>query len=98
MEQPLATMALARVGKCCRSLLLESSKFCGSVQPAWIESCIGGKASKWFLRCVMVDRNMQQKTLRSHIVRNPHGNSYCDDVLPYIALTCRLVSIKVFPL
>lgn len=50
MEQPLATMALARLGACCRSLLLDSSKaaFYGSVQPAWIISCVGGKTSKTF--------------------------------------------------
>lgn len=50
MEQPLATMALARLGGCCRSLLLDSSKaaFYGAVQPAWIVSCVGGETSKTF--------------------------------------------------
>uniref|UniRef100_A0A3Q3VTF6 Pentatricopeptide repeat-containing protein 2, mitochondrial n=1 Tax=Mola mola TaxID=94237 RepID=A0A3Q3VTF6_MOLML len=38
-------MALARVGKCCRSLVLESSKaaFCGVSQPLWTEGCVGAK-------------------------------------------------------
>lgn len=50
VEQLLATMALARLGKCVRPLLLDSSKavFYGSVKPAWIVSCVGGKTRKIF--------------------------------------------------
>ncbi|XP_070706953.1 pentatricopeptide repeat-containing protein 2, mitochondrial [Pempheris klunzingeri] len=38
-------MALARFGKCCRSLLNEPCKavYCGVLQPGWIESCTGAK-------------------------------------------------------
>ncbi|XP_003965348.2 pentatricopeptide repeat-containing protein 2, mitochondrial isoform X1 [Takifugu rubripes] len=74
MEQPLATMALARVGKCCRSLLLESSKFCGSVQPAWIESCIGAKRHLLPEDVVKLQKFQQSKLAVAHLLNGTKGN------------------------
>lgn len=48
MVQSVGNMALARLGKCCRSLVRESSKsvFCRVVRPGWNEGCGGGKTNK----------------------------------------------------
>lgn len=48
MVQSVDNMALARLGKCCRSLVRESSKsvFCRVVWPSWNEGCVGGKTKK----------------------------------------------------
>ena len=48
MVQSVGNMALARLGKCCRSLVRESSKsvFCSVVRPGWNEGCVGGKTNK----------------------------------------------------
>ncbi|KAA8584397.1 hypothetical protein FQN60_008182, partial [Etheostoma spectabile] len=50
MVQSVGTMALARIGKCCRSLVREPSKglFCGVLQPSWIDGCIGGNYIELF--------------------------------------------------
>lgn len=48
LVQSVGNMALARLGKCCRSLVHEPSKgvFCGVSQQGWIESCTGGERNK----------------------------------------------------
>lgn len=48
MVQSVDTMALARIGKCCRLLVREPTKgvFCGVLQPSWIECCVGGERNK----------------------------------------------------
>lgn len=48
MVESVRNMALARAGRCCRSLVLQSSKeaLCGVTQPVWTNGCAGGKTNK----------------------------------------------------
>lgn len=81
IQQPVATMALVRLGKCYRFFLLDFSKAasCGFVQPAWIVSCVGGKTSKIIRDVSCLIDICIGKCLRLQIVSNPHGNYTFDN-------------------
>uniref|UniRef100_H3CPX0 Pentatricopeptide repeat-containing protein 2, mitochondrial n=1 Tax=Tetraodon nigroviridis TaxID=99883 RepID=H3CPX0_TETNG len=69
-------MALARLGACCRSLLLDSSKaaFYGSVQPAWIISCVGAKRHLLPEDVVKLQNFQQKKLAVAHLLNGTEGN------------------------
>ncbi|XP_044031404.1 pentatricopeptide repeat-containing protein 2, mitochondrial isoform X2 [Siniperca chuatsi] len=69
-------MALARIGKCCRSLLREPSKgvFCGVLQPGWIEGCIGAKRHLLSEDVIKLQDFQQRKLAVAHLVTGSKGN------------------------
>ncbi|XP_035523696.1 pentatricopeptide repeat-containing protein 2, mitochondrial [Morone saxatilis] len=62
-------MALGRVGKCCRFLLLDPSKrvFCGVSQPGWIEGCIGAKRHLLSENVIRLQEFQQRKLAVAHL-------------------------------
>ncbi|XP_069556865.1 pentatricopeptide repeat-containing protein 2, mitochondrial [Brachyistius frenatus] len=69
-------MALGRLGKCCRSLILEPSKgvFCGVSQPGWIEGCIGAKRHLLSEDVIKLQDFQQKKLALAHLVTGSKGN------------------------
>ncbi|XP_054468856.1 pentatricopeptide repeat-containing protein 2, mitochondrial [Anoplopoma fimbria] len=76
MVQSVGTMALARVGTCCRSLVRDSSKvaFCGVLQPGWIECCIGAKRHLLSEDVIKLQDFQQRKLTVAHLVNGSKGN------------------------
>ncbi|XP_031173516.2 pentatricopeptide repeat-containing protein 2, mitochondrial isoform X1 [Sander lucioperca] len=76
MVQSVGTMALARIGKCFRSLVHESSKglFCGVLQPGWIEGCIGAKRHLLSEDVIKLQDFQQRKLAVAHLVTGMKGN------------------------
>ncbi|XP_075941980.1 pentatricopeptide repeat-containing protein 2, mitochondrial [Anarhichas minor] len=76
MVQSVGTMALARVGKCCRSLVRDPSKvaFCGVLQPGGIEGCIGAKRHLLSEDVIKLQDFQQRKLAVAHLVTGSKGN------------------------
>ncbi|GAA6219295.1 pentatricopeptide repeat-containing protein 2, mitochondrial [Lates japonicus] len=76
MVQSVGTMALGRLSKCCRSLLREPVKgaFLGSLQPGWIERCIGAKRHLLSEDVVKLQDFQQRKLAVAHLARSSQGN------------------------
>ncbi|XP_051268534.1 pentatricopeptide repeat-containing protein 2, mitochondrial [Dicentrarchus labrax] len=62
-------MALGRVGRCCRSFLLDPSKrvFCGVLQPGWMEGCIGAKRHLLSENVIRLHEFQQRKLAVAHL-------------------------------
>ncbi|XP_070781053.1 pentatricopeptide repeat-containing protein 2, mitochondrial [Enoplosus armatus] len=75
MVQSVGTMALSRIGKCCRSLVREPSKrvFCGVLQPSWIEG-IGAKRHLLSEDVIKLQDFQQRKLAVAHLVTGSKGN------------------------
>ncbi|XP_068430544.1 pentatricopeptide repeat-containing protein 2, mitochondrial [Clinocottus analis] len=71
-------MALARVGKCCRSLVRDPSKvaFCGVIQPGWIEACVGAKRHLLSEDVIKLQDFQQKKLAVAHLVTGSNGNYF----------------------
>ncbi|XP_034566343.1 pentatricopeptide repeat-containing protein 2, mitochondrial [Notolabrus celidotus] len=78
MVQSVGTMALARLGKCCRSLVRESSKglFCGILQPGVIEGCIGAKRHLLSEDIIKLQDFQQRKLAVAHLAYGSKGNYF----------------------
>ncbi|XP_045923030.1 pentatricopeptide repeat-containing protein 2, mitochondrial [Micropterus dolomieu] len=76
MVQSVDSMALARISKCCRSLLREPTKgvFCGVLQPGWIEGCIGAKRHLLSEDVIKLQDFQQRKLAVAHLVTGSQGN------------------------
>uniref|UniRef100_UPI0037E8CD86 pentatricopeptide repeat-containing protein 2, mitochondrial n=1 Tax=Semicossyphus pulcher TaxID=241346 RepID=UPI0037E8CD86 len=78
MVQSVGTMALARLAKCCRSLVREPSKglFCGVLQPGLIEGCIGAKRHLLSEDIIKLQDFQQRKLTVAHLVTGSKGNYF----------------------
>ncbi|XP_071322249.1 pentatricopeptide repeat-containing protein 2, mitochondrial [Trachinotus anak] len=76
MVQSVGTMALRRLGKCCRSLVHDPSKgvFLGILQPGWIESCKGAKRHLLSEDVIKLQDFQQKKLAVAHLVTGSKGN------------------------
>ncbi|XP_030291764.1 pentatricopeptide repeat-containing protein 2, mitochondrial [Sparus aurata] len=76
MVQSVGNMALARLGKCCRSLVRESSKsvFCRVVRPGWNEGCGGAKRHLLSEDVIKLQNFQQRKLAVAHLVTGHKGN------------------------
>ncbi|XP_034753143.1 pentatricopeptide repeat-containing protein 2, mitochondrial isoform X1 [Etheostoma cragini] len=76
MVQSVGTMALARIGKCCRSLVHDPSKglFCGVLQPGWIDGCVGAKRHLLSEDVIKLQDFQQRKLAVAHLVTGTKGN------------------------
>ncbi|XP_026153356.1 pentatricopeptide repeat-containing protein 2, mitochondrial [Mastacembelus armatus] len=78
MVQSGGKMALQRFGKCCRLLLQEPCKggFLGSLQPGWIESCLGAKRHLLSEDIIKLQDFQQRKLAVAHLVKGSNGNYF----------------------
>ncbi|KAK5852320.1 hypothetical protein PBY51_023797 [Eleginops maclovinus] len=69
-------MALARIGKLCRSSVHEPSKglFSGVLQPGWIECCTGAKRHLLSEDVIRLQEFQNKKLAVSHLVTGVKGN------------------------
>ncbi|XP_010782400.1 pentatricopeptide repeat-containing protein 2, mitochondrial [Notothenia coriiceps] len=69
-------MALARIGKLCRSLVHEPSKglFVGVLQPGWIECCTGAKRHLLSQEVIKLQEFQQSKLAVAHLLTGAKGN------------------------
>ncbi|XP_029941365.1 pentatricopeptide repeat-containing protein 2, mitochondrial [Salarias fasciatus] len=69
-------MALGRLGKCCRSLLHDTSKrvFCGVLQPAGLEGCLGAKRHLLSEDVVKLQDFQQKKLAVAHRAAGSEGS------------------------
>ncbi|KAM9338325.1 pentatricopeptide repeat-containing protein 2, mitochondrial [Symphorus nematophorus] len=76
MVQSVDSMALAMVGRCCRSFVREPSKavFCGVLQPGWIEGCVGAKRHLLSEDVIKLQNFQQRKLAVAHLVNGSKGN------------------------
>ncbi|XP_036973234.1 pentatricopeptide repeat-containing protein 2, mitochondrial [Acanthopagrus latus] len=76
MVQSVGNMALARLGKCCRSLVRESSKsvFCSVVRPGWNEGCVGAKRHLLSEDVIKLQNFQQRKLAVAHLLTGYKGN------------------------
>ncbi|XP_049909358.1 pentatricopeptide repeat-containing protein 2, mitochondrial [Epinephelus moara] len=76
MVQSVGNMALARVGRCCRSLVLEPSKglFCGVLQSGWTEGCLGAKRHLLSEDVIKLRDFQQRKLAVAHRAVGMKGN------------------------
>ncbi|XP_034094867.1 pentatricopeptide repeat-containing protein 2, mitochondrial [Gymnodraco acuticeps] len=69
-------MALARIGKLCRSLVHEPSKglFVGVLQPGWIECCTGAKRHLLSQDVIKLQEFQKNKLAVAHLLTGAKGN------------------------
>nr|XP_040053883.1 pentatricopeptide repeat-containing protein 2, mitochondrial [Gasterosteus aculeatus aculeatus] len=76
MVRSVGSMALAGLGKCCRSFGRDPSKvaFCGVLQPGWIEGRVGAKRHLLSEDVIKLQDFQQRKLAVAHLVTGSKGN------------------------